>query len=196
MQHRMRHCQFLNLHKKDDLLLWCRIRHLLVESYGGFKSKQVLLCALVCCSALLQCALRSRLLQCFVAVCVALSFVAVLCCTVRCGVLWHLAVERYGGYQRAKSASLALFALVLCSVLCSLLQCALQFVAVCFAVCCSVLCSLLRCALQCAASGFARRELQQIQRQCALEHACRSFSYLGTNTDCLNCTVFTSVAEA
>ena len=32
--------QFLNLHKRDDLLLWCRIRHLLVESYAGFKSKQ------------------------------------------------------------------------------------------------------------------------------------------------------------
>eukprot|EP00960_Hanusia_phi_P050065 759977-Hanusia_phi.AAC.2 len=32
--------QFLNLQKHDDLLLWCFIRHLLVESYAGFKSKQ------------------------------------------------------------------------------------------------------------------------------------------------------------
>jgi hypothetical protein len=33
---RIEFLQFLNLHKKDDLLLWCRIRHLLVESYAGF----------------------------------------------------------------------------------------------------------------------------------------------------------------
>ena len=33
--------QFLNLQKHDDLLLWCRIRHLLVESYASFNSKQV-----------------------------------------------------------------------------------------------------------------------------------------------------------
>jgi len=32
--------QFLNLQKQDDLLLWCRIRQLLVESYAGFKHKQ------------------------------------------------------------------------------------------------------------------------------------------------------------
>ena len=32
--------QFLNLQKHDDLLLWCRIRHLLVESYASFHSKQ------------------------------------------------------------------------------------------------------------------------------------------------------------
>ena len=32
--------QFLNLQKHDDLLLWCRIRGLLMESYAGFKSKQ------------------------------------------------------------------------------------------------------------------------------------------------------------
>eukprot|EP00960_Hanusia_phi_P064898 765951-Hanusia_phi.AAC.4 len=32
--------QFLNLQKHDDLVLWCRIRHLLMDSYSGFKSKQ------------------------------------------------------------------------------------------------------------------------------------------------------------
>jgi len=32
--------QFLNLQKHDDLLLWCQIRGLLMESYAGFKSKQ------------------------------------------------------------------------------------------------------------------------------------------------------------
>jgi hypothetical protein len=32
--------QFLNLQKHDDLVQWCRIRSLLIESYSGFKSKQ------------------------------------------------------------------------------------------------------------------------------------------------------------
>ena len=32
--------QFLSLAKHDDLLLWCRIRALLMESYAGFQSKQ------------------------------------------------------------------------------------------------------------------------------------------------------------
>jgi len=33
--------QFLNLQKRDDLVLWCRIRQLLVESYeAGFRNKQ------------------------------------------------------------------------------------------------------------------------------------------------------------
>ena len=32
--------QFLNLQKYDDLVLWCRIRSLLIESYAGFKSRQ------------------------------------------------------------------------------------------------------------------------------------------------------------
>ena len=29
--------RFLNLQKHDDLLLWCRIRQLLTDSYTGFK---------------------------------------------------------------------------------------------------------------------------------------------------------------
>eukprot|EP00961_Rhodomonas_salina_P101289 1363168-Rhodomonas_salina.2 len=39
-QGRREFLQFLNLQKRDDLVLWCRIRQLMVESYAGFRTKQ------------------------------------------------------------------------------------------------------------------------------------------------------------
>ena len=54
-------------------------------------------------------------------------------------------------YAARSNCNCALCCAVCYSVLCSVLQCAVQFVTVCCAVCYSVLCSVLRIVIQCAA---------------------------------------------